>query len=266
MKVANKVFAVTGGGSGIGRELVLELVRRGAKVAALDVSKDGLDATVALTEAASVLPLVVDITDRERVEQVPGQIAERFGAVDGLINCAGIIQPFVPLVEVDYGVIDRVMQVNFFGTLYMTKAFLPHLLDRPEGHLTNVSSMGGFMPFPGQTLYGASKAAVKLLTEGLASELRDTNVGVTCVFPGAIATNIVENSGVQAHEIDPEASAHRTTPADEAARQIIDGIEAGKWRVIVGTDAKAMDAMVRLAPKRAARFIAKQMADVLEHD
>lgn len=266
MKVANKVVAVTGGGSGIGRELVLELVRRGAKVAALDVSKDGLDATVALTDAASVLPLGVDITNRERVEQVPGEIAARFGAVDGLINCAGIIQPFVPLVEVDYGVIDRVMQVNFFGTLYMTKAFLPHLLERPEGHLTNVSSMGGFMPFPGQTLYGASKAAVKLLTEGLASELRDTNVGVTCVFPGAIATNIVVNSGVTAHETDPETSAHRTTPADEAARQIIDGIEAGKWRVIVGTDAKAMDAMVRLAPKRAARFIAKQMADVLEHD
>ena len=158
MKVSNKVVAVTGGGSGIGRELVLELVRRGAKVAALDVSKDGLDATVALTDAASVLPLMVDITNRERVEQVPGEIAERFGAVDGLINCAGIIQPFVPLVEVDYGVIDRVMQVNFFGTLYMTKAFLPHLLERPEGHLTNVSSMGGFMPFPGQTLYGASKA------------------------------------------------------------------------------------------------------------
>ena len=98
--------------------------------------------------------------------------------------------------DLDYAAIDRVFDVNWRGTLYMTKTFLPLLLARPEAHIVNVSSMGGFLPVPGQTIYGASKAAVKLLTEGLHSELAGTNVRVTVVFPGAVATNITANSGV----------------------------------------------------------------------
>ncbi|WP_252629481.1 SDR family oxidoreductase, partial [Enterobacter sp. JH539] len=90
------------------------------------------------------------------------------------INNAGIIQPFVKIDQLGYEVVERVFNVNFYGTLYMTKTFLPHLLTRPEAHIVNVSSMGGFLPVPGQTIYGASKAAVKLFTEGLHSELADT--------------------------------------------------------------------------------------------
>jgi short-subunit dehydrogenase len=99
-----------------------------------------------------------------------------------------------------YDAIERVLNVNLYGVIYMTKAFLPHLLTRPEAHIVNVSSMGGFFPVPGQSLYGASKAAVKLLTEGLYSELIDTNVRVTAVFPGAIATNISQNSGLRSRQ------------------------------------------------------------------
>jgi len=127
---------------------------------------------------------------------LPPRVVERFGSVDGLINCAGVIQPFVRLHDMDYAAIDRVFDINWHGTLYMTKAFLPLLLARPRAHIVNVSSMGGFIPVPGQTVYGASKAAVKLFTEGLHSELKDTKVHVTCV-PGAVGTNIAANAGVK---------------------------------------------------------------------
>jgi NAD(P)-dependent dehydrogenase (short-subunit alcohol dehydrogenase family) len=119
MNVAGKVIAVTGGANGIGRHVVLELLRRGARVAAVDVRQDGLDEIVEVARAGDRLATFqVDITDRAAVEELPTKVADRFGVVDGLVNVA---------------------------------------------HIANVSSMGGFLPVPGQTVYGASKAAVKLL-------------------------------------------------------------------------------------------------------
>ena len=101
----------------------------------------------------------VDVADRPAVEALPAAVVDAHGQVDGLINCAGIIQPFVPLLDLDYANIERVMAVNFWGPVHTTKAFLPHLVARPRAHLVNVSSMGAFLPVPGQTAYGASKAA-----------------------------------------------------------------------------------------------------------
>jgi short-subunit dehydrogenase len=186
--------------------------------------------------------------------------------VDGVINCAGIIQPFVKLDQLDYHAIDRVFDVNWRGTLHMTKTFLPILLKRPEAHIVNVSSMGGFLPVPGQTAYGASKAAVKLFTEGLHSEMRGTSVHVTVVFPGAVATNITANSGV---EIPVSAGGgggreRKVLAADVAARIILDAMEKNRYRVLVGSDARLMDALYRLHPRRAAAFIANQMKDLLD--
>jgi short-subunit dehydrogenase len=192
-------------------------------------------------------------------------VIDRFGAVDGLIHCAGIIQPFVRLKDLDDAAIDRVFAVNWTGTLNLTRAFLPILLARPEGHIVNTSSMGGFLPVPGQTIYGASKAAVKLLTEGLHAECRGTNVHVTVVFPGAVATNITTNSGVDipiAPE-DAEKAARRTLSADKAAGMILDGMEKNAYRVMVGNDARMMDALYRINPSGAAAFIARQMKDLL---
>ena len=187
---------------------------------------------------------------------------ERFGAVDGVINCAGVIQPFARIAELDYAVIARVFDVNFHGTLYMTKAFLPRLLARPEAHIVNISSMGGFLPVPGQTAYGASKAAVKLLTEGLQAELAQTNVRVTVVFPGAVATNIASNSGVTVGAI-AEAGRFAPLAADRAARDILDGMEKNQNRVLVGRDARFLDWLYRLNPGRATAFVAKRMKDLL---
>jgi short-subunit dehydrogenase len=125
--------------------------------------------------------------------------------------------------------------------------------------------MGGFLPVPGQSIYGASKAAVKLMTEGLNSELLDTNVRVTVVFPGAIETNITANSGIEIPPGggDPEASSLQAMPADQAAEIIVEAIEKDSYRVLVGSDAKLMDFLYRLNPKRAAKFIYKQMAELL---
>ncbi|HSM23956.1 MAG TPA: SDR family oxidoreductase [Anaerolineaceae bacterium] len=107
---------------------------------------------------------VVNIAEKESVLALVDQVINIHDVVDGVINNAGIIQPFVRVTDLSYEVIQRVLNVNFWGTLYMTKAFLPLLLEHPEAHIVNISSMGGFLPVPGQTIYGASKAAVKLLT------------------------------------------------------------------------------------------------------
>jgi short-subunit dehydrogenase len=145
----------------------------------------------------------------------------------------------------------------------MTKAFLPHLLKRPEVHIVNISSMGGFLPVSGQTLYGASKAAVRLFTEGLNSELIVTKVGVTVVFPGAIGTNIAENSGVVIDQPAEIESSTSTTPPVKAAQVIVKGIENNSYRVLVGSDAKLMDFLCRVNPKVAAKFIYNQMKSLL---
>ena len=178
MEVRDKVVAVTGGGNGIGRQVVLELLRRGAKVAAVDIRQESLDETIELAAAGDRLAtFAVDITNRSATESLPAEIADAHGPVDAVINVAGIIQPFVPLKDLEFEAIDRVINVNLYGTINIVKAFLPTLLQRPEAHLANVSSMGGFLPVPGQTIYGATKAAVKLMTEGLYAELLETNVG-----------------------------------------------------------------------------------------
>jgi NAD(P)-dependent dehydrogenase (short-subunit alcohol dehydrogenase family) len=264
MKCANKVVVVTGGGSGMGRELVLELLRRKARVAAIDRNETALRETVELANAphGALATFSLSVADRPAVEALPRAVAAQFGAVDGVINCAGVIQPFTGLAELDYETIDRVFDVNFRGTLYMTKSFLPALLARPEAHIINISSMGGFLPVPGQTAYGASKAAVKLLTEGLQAELAHTNVRVTVVFPGAIATNIAKNSGV-ALAGNAEGRSWMMRKADRAARDMLDGMEKNRLRVMVGRDARLLDVLYRLDPVRATAFVAKQMRELL---
>ena len=267
MKVAGKVLVVTGAGSGIGRAVALEALARGARVAAVDLNPATLDETAALAGAGDRLTThVLNITDRAAVEALPKDVAALHGAVDGLVHCAGIIQPFVRLKDLDDAVIERVFSVNWWGTLHLTRAFLRVLLARPEGHIVNVSSMGGFLPVPGQTVYGATKAAVKLLTEGLHAECRGTGVRVTVVFPGAVATNITRNSGVDVPVPPGEAKKQmrRVTSPEKAARDILDGIERNVYRVLIGRDVKVMDLLYRINPKGATAFIARQMKDLLD--
>lgn len=271
MIVKGKVFVVTGGGNGIGRDVVLALVKKGARVAAVDLNEAGLTETVALAGSLSdhISTHVVNIADRGKVEALPDDVVKAHGTVDGIINVAGIIHRFAKINDLSFDEIEKVMNVNFYGVLNMCKVFLPHLLARPEGHIATVSSMGGFVPVPGQTAYGASKAAVKLLTEGLNSELLDTTVRVTLIFPGAIGTNIAVNSGAMTKEQATAAASSagarsfKTTPSPVAADLIIEGIEKNAYHVYIGSDSKLMGRLTRLMPKRAAKMIYSQMKSLL---
>lgn len=263
MKTKDKVIVVTGAGSGMGRQLAIQLVKKGAKVAMVDIHESQLHETEALAGKNNVSCHILDVTNKSAVELLPEQVIQIHGNVDAIINNAGIIQPFVDIKELDYKTIEKVMNVNFYGTLYMIKAFLPHLLNRPEAHIMNVSSMGGFIPFPGQSVYSASKAAVKILTEGLYSELKGTTVRVTVVHPGAINTNIMSNSGLNAEKElpkDMESSAMPMLSSEKAAEIMIDAMKKNKFRVLVGKDASFLDKLYRFSPQKAVDFIVKQMS------
>jgi len=269
MRVQDKVIVVTGGGNGIGRELVLNLISRGAHVAAVDINESALQETDRLAgdHRERLSTHIVNITDKDAVSALPEQVIAEHGAVDGIINNAGIIQPFVRVSDLDDAAIERVMNVNLYGVLYMTKAFLPHLLKRPEAHVVNVSSMGGFLPVPGQTVYGASKAAVKLFTEGLHAELSGTCVGVTVVFPGAIGTDLPANSGVELGR-DSEVAKRiqrvlKPLAPSKAAQMIIDGMEHNRYRVLVGLDSALMDFACRMSPRYAPKLISGVMQSLL---
>jgi short-subunit dehydrogenase len=267
MKVEGKIFVVTGGGNGIGREITLLLLKRGARSAAVDIDEAGLKETALLagTNQGRLSTHIVNITDRDAVLALPEAVIQAHGVVDGIINNAGIIQRFARINALDFDEIERVVNVNFWGVVNITKAFLPYLLQRPEAHIANVSSMGGFLPVPGQTIYGASKAAVSLFSDGLHSELLNTSVRVTTVFPGATETNIAGNSGIAFNvgEMTEQRQAIKMTTAADAARITLDGIENNKYHVMVGSDAKMMDYFRRLNPERAAKFIFSKMRTLL---
>lgn len=271
MKIQDKTFVVTGAGGGIGSELALGVLARGGRVAAIDLKQEALDVLKEKAgDAGKMLSLhAINITEKDAVAGLPKAVIEAHGQVDGVINCAGIIQPFVKINDLEYDAIDRVMSVNFYGTLYMTKSFLPFLLKCSEAHIVNVSSMGGFLPVPGQAIYGASKAAVKLMTEGLYAELLDTPVHVSVVFPGATATNITKNSNVGGPSLDnlgddaKKLSAKMLAP-DKAAKIILDGVETNKVQIFTGSDSRTMNRLYRLNPVSATKLIAKQMKSLLQ--
>jgi short-subunit dehydrogenase len=149
----------------------------------------------------------------------------------------------------------------------MVKEFLPLLMKRPEAQILNISSMGSYVPVPGQTIYGASKAAIKLFTEGLRMELFGTNVGVALVFPGAVATNISTNSKAvtekEATAMAEKAGSFKMTSSPDAAAKIIEGFEKNSYHGFAGNDAQMMDRISRIAPEQAAKIIQKQMAGLL---
>ncbi len=236
-------------------------------MAVVDLNPDALSETAWLAGplAERVSIHVANVADRGAVMALPDHVVAAHGVVDGVINNAGIMQPFVRVQDLDEAVIERVVNVNFYGTVWMTKAFLPRLLTRPEAHIVNISSMGGFVPVPGQSIYGAARVAVKLFTESLYAELLETRVRVTIVFPGAVGTNIVANSGLPTapQAGDNRARAIKPLAAAQAAQIIIDGMERNQFRVLVGKDAQMMDRLYRLNPRFAVRLILRQMKSLL---
>ncbi len=263
MNVLGKVFVVTGAAGGIGREVVLELLHKGAKVVGIDIDKKGLNETCnEATEICSRFSLLkVDITNEETVMNLPKEIMAKYGQIDGVINIAGIIQKMVDVDSISLDFVHKVMDVNFYGTLHMVKAFLPILKERDEAMIVNVCSMGGFLPVPLQTIYGASKAAVKILTEGLQTELRTTHVHVMNVMPGGVSTNIMDKIGVDSNQLKQSklAQNYKMLTPEQAAKRIVKNIGRNRKRLVLGTDAKFMDMLYRFSPRLASYTISKML-------
>lgn len=260
MKIREKNIVVTGGGSGVGRQLVLKLLSKGASVFAVDINEESLQETARISgNNKKLFTYVVDISNKDAVFSFAKNIISEHGKVDGVINNAGIIQPFIHVNDLELDRIERVMNINFYGTLYMVKAFLPHLIKRPEAHIVNVSSMGGFLPVPGQGVYGASKAAVKLLSEGLYSELKDTNVNVTVIIPGGIATNITKNSDTEHNVSSDNKHANLILSPEMAADLILNAMEKNKLRAYIGKDCNMMNLLYKLSPNFAMNMINRVM-------
>lgn len=251
---AGKVAVVTGAGSGIGQALAIELARSGAKLAISDVDVDGLAGTEERLKAigAPVKTDRLDVTEREAFLAYADAVNDHFGTVNQIYNNAGIA--FNGDVEVSqFKDIERVMDVDFWGVVNGTKAFLPHLIASGNGHVVNVSSVFGLFSVPGQAAYNSAKFAVRGFTEALRQEmiLAAHPVKVTTVHPGGIKTNIVRNmSAVEGFDKDEMVQTFdkrlANTSPQKAARIILDGVRKNKARVLVGPDAKVLDIIVRL--------------------
>ncbi|WP_034272284.1 SDR family NAD(P)-dependent oxidoreductase [Haloechinothrix halophila] len=247
-----KVAVITGAGSGIGRALAVELARGGAKLALSDVNVTGLAETVKLCEAEGVTVRhdVLDVADREAVHANADAVAGEFGRVNLVFNNAGVALT-ADVTEMSWDDFEWIVNINFWGVMHGTKAFLPHLIDSGDGHLVNVSSVFGLIAVPSQSAYNATKFAVRGFTEALRQEMRIAGhpVGVSCVHPGGIKTNIAKNArAATGKDSDQLAQLFdkiaRTTP-EAAAKRILRGVRRNEAKVLVGADAYGLDLMPR---------------------
>lgn len=256
----NRVAAITGAGSGIGRELAIELGRQKCHLALSDVNEEGLEETAEQARASGVRVTShrVDVAEREAVYAWADQVVTDHGKVNLIFNNAGVA--LASTVEgMSYGDFEWLMDVNFWGVVYGTKAFLPHLRTSGEGHVVNISSIFGLAGIPSQSAYNAAKFAVRGFTESLRQELDMLKCGVsaTSVHPGGIKTAIARSSRIDSSIRDLGVSDVNTgekfekafiTGADKAARVILDGVRRDNRRVLIGPDAHVFDWMVRLFP------------------
>jgi NAD(P)-dependent dehydrogenase (short-subunit alcohol dehydrogenase family) len=247
--VAEKVVAVTGAASGIGRALARHLAAKGSSLAISDVNEAGLRETEAMLQGSThrVTTHVVDVRSRAAVERYAADVVAQHGGVDIVINNAGLTVR-AGIEEISYEDFELVINVNMWGVIYGTKAFLPHLRTRGAGHIVNISSINAMVPFLKNGPYNISKYAVLALSETLMQELAGEPIRVTCVHPGGIRTNIVRNAkGNTENDVVAFDRVARTTP-EKAAETIVSGVEKDKEQIFVGIDAKALATAKRLFP------------------
>lgn len=264
-----KVAAITGAGSGIGRELAFALARRGCDLALSDINAEGMAETAAQAKkfGIKVSEQVVDVSDRLAVRAWAEQVMATHGKVNLIFNNAGVAHCGT-VAETEYADYEWLMGINFWGVVYGTKEFLPHLQASGEGHVINISSVFGLFAQPTQSVYNSSKFAVRGFTEALRQELdlSDSGVSATCVHPGGIKTNIANaarftSSGGQMlgknNDLARQAFNDNMlrTSAEKAAEVILRGVERNRRRVIIGLDARLMDWVQRLLPAAYQRLI-----------
>jgi len=256
----NKVAAITGAGSGIGRALAIELARQRCDLALSDVNEEGLQETVdqASGLGVGVTSQKVDVANREAVYAWADQVVRDHGKVNLIFNNAGVALA-ATVESMSYGDFEWLMDVNFWGVVHGTKAFLPHLKASGDGHIINISSVFGLVGIPSQSAYNSAKFAVRGFTESLRQELDMMSYGVsaTSVHPGGIKTGIARSSRVDesirdlgVSDVDTRQKFEKTfiTSPERAACVILDGVRRNQRRILVGPDARVFDWVARLLP------------------
>jgi short-subunit dehydrogenase len=253
----DKVAAITGAGSGIGRATAVLLAREGCHLALVDLNEAGVNETAEVCRqyGVKVTTQKLDVANKDAVYAWSEKVVADHGLVNMIINNAGVALG-ATVEDMDYKDFEWLMNINFWGVVYGTKAFLPHIKTAGEGHIVNISSVFGLIAVPTQSAYNAAKFAVKGFTEALREEMQieGTPIGVTCVHPGGIKTNIARNARVTETKgmVDAKSTrdfekAFMTTP-EEAANVIVKAIRANSPRLLIGKDALAIDLMQRLLP------------------
>lgn len=263
-----KTSVVTGAASGIGRALALQLADEGRAIAVCDVNEEGLAETVAGIErrGAKALWASVDVANEQAVRDFAERAMAELGPVDIVINNAGVslTDYFENLSQEDF---EWIVNINFWGVIYGTRAFLPQMLERKSGHIVNISSIFGIMGIPTQSAYNATKFAVRGFSEALRQEVSNRNVRVLTVHPGGVKTNIVKSSrfgesydGVTSIDVAARRFEKMAglTP-DGAASIILRAVRTNRRRVLVGKDAIVMDRVARAFPETYENVIRRAM-------
>lgn len=271
-EVRDRVAVITGAASGIGRALARELAARGAQLALADVNSAGLEETRKMLGAAVARTYTVDVANAAAVDDFARRVLQDFGRASLLINNAGVAL-FGTFAELAMEEFEWLIRINFWGTVYGCKFFLPLLLRESDARIVNISSVFGLFGPPGQTAYCSSKYAVRGFSESLREELRATPVKVTCVHPAGIATNVAVNArvGAATRPDEQQAALERFTkvaviPPAVAAQTIVEGILKNQDRVLIGGDAYRIDLMSRFLPARASKMISSWMQKRTESD
>ena len=267
-----KVAVITGAGSGMGRYLAILLARDGADVCVCDVNEKTLNETVIMLRKynVSVSSHLLDVSDKESIEALPQKVIDQHGKVDLVFNNAGVGSGsyFQDMYKDNW---DWVMGINFEGVVNSTRAFIPHMINNSEAAIVNTSSIFGMVAIPGQSVYHATKFAVRGFTESLALEMKQTNpnLQIHCVHPGHIGTNIATSARISDEDFDKTQARmsifNRNPPKtkqemgelfkeggmhpSKAAKIILDGVKKNNSRIFVGLDAKLLDLSQRLFPK-----------------
>ncbi len=264
MSFSGKIAAITGAGSGIGRALAIKLAEQGCSVAISDVDEEGLNETAKLVANHNVgcHKTILDVKNREDVEKWADTVVKDMGGADYIFNNAGVA--LMDCVEtMKYEDFRWIMDINFWGMVYGSKAFLTHFSKQKSGHIINVSSLFGLIAFPSQSAYNASKFAIRGFTEALAIEQKDTDVFVSSVHPGGIKTNIAKNArfinsgmpGMKKSDSEKAFDALAKTTPTQAADVILKGVLKKKKRILIGSDARLLDRLQRLMPVKYTKLI-----------
>ncbi len=254
----NKVAAITGAGSGMGRALAEALTSRNCHVAIADIDERALRETyeqLKSNTSVTVSSHELDVSDRQQVEQFAADVVVKHGKVNMIFNNAGVSVTDTAE-HMPYEDFEWLMNINFWGVVYGSKSFLPYFHDVDEAHIINTSSIFGVIAVPSQSAYNASKFAVRGYTYAMRQELLDSNIGVSCVQPGGVKTNIIKSSRYVAtdntaptkEEFISQFEEFANLTSEQAVEQILRGVLANKAQILVGRDAKTAAVVERIAP------------------